>query len=195
MKVLVACEESQRVMIAFRELGCLAFSCDLQDCSGGFPEYHIKGDVVPVIEHNSWDLIIAHPPCTYLCVAGACNLVDKNGNIKDYQRYDRMLAAREFFMYFYNLTGVKVAIENPRPMARAGLPPYSQIIQPFQFGEDYSKQTMLWLKDLPLLMPECYALSARKFGESWCEVHRNAKDRSKTFNGVARAMAQQWGNL
>lgn len=192
MRVLVACEESQRVMIAFRELGHQAFSCDLQDCSGGFPEHHIKGDVIPVIEHNSWDLIIAHPPCTYLCVAGACNLVDKNGNIKDYQRYENMLAAREFFMFFYNLTGVKVAIENPRPMARANLPPYSQIIQPFQFGENYSKQTMLWLKDLPLLIPECYALSARKFGESWCKIHRSAKDRSKTFVGIARAMARQW---
>lgn len=115
MKVLVACEESQTVCKAFRERGHLAYSCDIKDCSGGHPEWHIKGDCVPVIEHNSWDMIIAHPPCTYLAVAGACNL-KKNGVI-DIQRYEKMLQAREFFMYFYNLQGVRLCIENPRAMA------------------------------------------------------------------------------
>lgn len=195
MRVLVACEESQRVTIAFRELGHLSFSCDLKECSGGHPEWHIKGDCREVIEHNSWDLIIAHPPCTYLSVVGACKLVNGCGEIINQQRYEKMLEAVEFFMYFYNITGCKVAIENPRPMKRCNLPPYSQVIQPFQFGENYSKQTMLWLKGLPLLFPSCYAESKRSFGQSWCAVHRTAEQRSKTFKGIAEAMAKQWGNL
>lgn len=194
MRVLVACEESQRVCTAFRERGHIAFSSDLKDCSGGYPEWHIKGDCRQVIENSSWDLIIAHPPCTYLCVAGACNLVGKNGKIIDNQRYERMLEAREFFMYFYNLTGVKVAIENPRPMARADLPMYDQIIQPFQFGDPYSKQTFLWLKGLPLLFPECYTLNKRSFNgcKSWCDLKSGSTQRSKTFQGIAQAMAKQW---
>lgn len=195
MKVLVACEESQCVAISFRELGHEAFSCDLKECSGNHPEWHIKGDCWSVIEHNSWDLIIAHPPCTYLAVSGACNLVSADGTIKDYQRFEKMLEAREFFMRFYNLNGVRVCIENPRAMARCNLPPYSQVIQPYQFGEDYSKQTLLWLKDLPYLIPDCYTLSKRSFGQSWCAVKSSPADRSKTFWGVARAMARQWGNL
>lgn len=190
MKVLIACEESQSTCKAFREFGHLAYSCDLQDCSGGHPEWHIKGDVIPVIEHNSWDLIIAHPPCTYLSAAGACNMYI-NG-VLDPQRYEQMLAARDFFMFFYNLEGVRLCIENPRAMRMANLPPYSQVIQPFQFGEDYSKQTLLWLKKLPYLIPDCYALSKRSFGESWCAVHRDAKMRSKTFPKVSAAMAKQW---
>ena len=193
MNVLIACEESQRVMIEFRKRGHNAFSCDLKDCSGGFPQFHIKGDCWSVIENNCWDLIIAHPPCTYLAVSGACNLVNGNGEIINQRRYELMLEARDFFMRFYNLTGVKVAIENPRPMARCNLPKYSQIIQPFQFGDDFSKQTFLWLNGLPLLMPNCYAVSARSFGESWCKKHHSSTLRSKTFPGIAKAMAEQWG--
>ncbi len=193
MRVLVACEESQRVTIEFRKLGHQAFSADLKDCSGGFPEWHYKGDVRPVIEHNSWDLIIAHPPCTYLAKSGSCCLVNGRGEIINQLRYEEMLKARDFFMYFFNLTGCKVAIENPVPMARADLPKWSQVIQPFQFGDDFSKQTCLWLNGLPLLMPECYAESKRIFGQSWCAVHRSAAQRSKTFPGIARAMAMQWG--
>ncbi len=192
MRVLVACEESQRVMIEFRKLGHQAFSCDIKDCSGGFPQWHYKGDCVPVIEHNSWDLIIAHPPCTYLAKSGSCNLV-KNGVVVNQRRYEDMIKAREFFMYFYNLNGCKVAIENPVPMARASLPHWSQVIQPFQFGDNFSKQTCLWLNGLPLLVPECYAVSKRSFGDSWCAIHRSAAERSKTFSGIARAMALQWG--
>ena len=194
MRVLVACEESQRVTMAFREMGHTAFSCDLQRCSGGHSEWHIRGDCFSVIESESWDLVIAHPPCTYLAKSGSCNLVNARGEIKDFERYEKMLSAREFFMRFYMLDdSIKVCIENPVPMARADLPPYSQIIQPFQFGERYSKQTCLWLKGLPLLMPECYTLNKRKFGESWCGVHRSPKIKSKTFQGIANAMAKQWG--
>ena len=108
LNVLVACEESQRVCMAFRNRGHKAYSSDIKDCSGGHPEWHIKGDCREVIEHNSWDLIIAHPPCTYLCNAGACNMY-RYGQIVE-ERYKAMLAAREFFMYFYNLEGVKVFI-------------------------------------------------------------------------------------
>lgn len=195
MKVLVACEESQVVTIAFRERGHTAFSCDIKECSGGHPEWHIKGDCVPVIEHNSWDLIIAHPPCTYLAVSGACNMY-KNGII-DRSRYDKMIQARDFFMYFYNLTGVRVCIENPRAMRLADLPQYSQVIQPFQFGDNYTKQTLLWLKDLPYLIGDCVGIGKRKSVgcKSWCDIHRNATQRSKTFTGIARAMAKQWGDL
>ena len=193
MNVLVACEESQRVMLAFRELGHNAFSCDIKDCSGGYPQYHIKGDCIPIIEHGCWDLIIAHPPCTYLARSGSCNLVNSSGQIINQLRYKEMLKAVEFFMYFYNLQGVKVCIENPTPMSLCGLPKWSQVIQPYQFGDDFSKQTCLWLKNLPYLMPTCYAESKRSFGRSWCEVQWNATQRSKTFNGIAKAMAMQWG--
>lgn len=194
MKVLVACEESQRVTIAFRDYGHRAYSCDLKDCSGGHPEWHIKGDCMEVIENNSWDLIIAHPPCTYLSNAGACCLFDSSGNIKNMERYEKMLQAREFFYKFYNLEGVKLCIENPKPFSAAGLPLYSQVIQPYEFGDPYTKLTLLWLKGLPLLFPDCYASNKRSPGGtlSWCDIHRSAVQRSKTFNGIANAMARQW---
>lgn len=198
MRVLVACEESQRVMSAFRKLGHNAFSCDLKECSGEYPQYHITGDCVPVIENNSWDLIIAHPPCTYLSRVSAVNLVDSKGNIKDFERYECMIKAREFFMYFYNLTGVRVCIENPIAMKRCNLPPYSQVIQPYDFGDMYSKKTLLWLKDLPYLIPD-YIVYNRRQGLSeckqWCLQYSDSTNRSKTFNGIANAMARQWGNL
>lgn len=194
MNVLIACEESQRVMIEFRKLGHRAFSCDIKDSSGGFPEYHIKGDCRDVIEYGCWDLIIAHPPCTYLAKSGSCNLIDGlTGKVKNFERYEKMLEAVEFFMFFYNLSGVRLCIENPVPMALCGLPKYSQIIQPFMFGDDYSKMTCLWLKELPLLIGDCYAENKRSFGSSWCKVYRSATQRSKTFSGIARAMAAQWG--
>lgn len=197
MRVLVACEESQRVTLAFRSFGHQAFSCDLKDCSGGFPEYHIKGDCLAVIESNSWDLIIAHPPCTYLSIAGACNLVDRNGNIKDFQRYDNMLAAVDFFYKIYNIEGVRLCVENPRPMARCGLPPFSQSIQPFEFGDNFSKLTLLWLKNLPPLIGDCYSANKRSAPDclSWTLLHSSPTVRSKTFNGIAYAMARQWGSL
>ena len=132
MRVLVACEESQRVCIAFREKGHEAFSCDIKDCSGGHPEWHIKGDV---IEHlNSvppfyYDLIIAHPPCTYLSVAGANLFYNKKTGYLNEERYASQREAVKFFMYFYNFENCKrICIENPRPIKSAGLPPHSQII-------------------------------------------------------------------
>lgn len=196
MRVLVACEESQRVCIAFREKGHDAFSCDIKDCSGGHPEWHIKGDVIEhlkTVEPFYYDLIIAHPPCTYLSVAGACNFFNKSTGERNEQRFAKQVEAREFFMFFYNFNGCKrICIENPRAMKSAALPPYSQVIQPYDFGDNYSKQTLLWLKGLPCLMPECIVRNRRSAAPSWVGTHRTAEERSKTFNGIAKAMAQQW---
>lgn len=194
MRVLVACEESQCVTIAFRKRGHLAFSCDIKECSGGHPEWHIKGDVIEHLKSvppNYYDLIIAHPPCTYLSVAGASNFY-KNKQV-NWERFEEQRKARDFFMFFYNFTGCKrICIENPRAMKTAGLPPYSQVIQPYDFGDDYSKQTLLWLKGLPYLLPNVIELNRRSAAVSWTALNRSPAVRSKTFNGIAEAMAQQW---
>ena len=194
MRVLVACEESQRVTTAFRKRGHLAFSCDIKDCSGGHPEWHIKGDVIEHLKSvpiNYYDLIIAHPPCTYLSVAGACNSY-KNNQVNR-GRFEEQRKAKDFFMFFYNFNGCKrICIENPRAMKSAGLPPYSQVIQPYDFGDDYSKQTLLWLKGLPYLIPTVIEFNRRSAAPSWTALNRSSAVRSKTFNGIAEAMAQQW---
>lgn len=196
MRVLVACEESQRVCIAFREKGHEAFSCDIKDCSGGHPEWHIKSDVIEHlnnVEPFYYDLIIAHPPCTYLSVAGACNFCNKSTGYINKERFEKQRAARDFFMFFYNYPYCKrICIENPRAMKSAALPPYSQVIQPYDFGDDYSKQTLLWLRGLPYLMPLVIERNRRSAAPSWVGIHRQAEERSKTFNGIAKAMAQQW---
>lgn len=194
MRVLVACEESQRVTISFRNRGHKAFSCDIKDCSGGHPEWHIKCDVIEHLKSVQpfyYDLIIAHPPCTYLSVAGAVNFY-KNNQV-NWERFEEQRKAREFFMFFYNFTGCKrICIENPRAMKTADLPPYSQVIQPYDFGDNYSKQTLLWLKGLPYLMPTVIELNRRSAAPSWVALNRSVEMRSKTFNGIAEAMAQQW---
>lgn len=194
MRVLVACEESQRVTVAFRKRGHHAFSCDIKDCSGGYPEWHIKGDVIEhlkSVQPYYYDLIIAHPSCTYLSVAGACNFY-KNGELNQ-ERFELQKQAVSFFMFFYNFAGCKrICIENPRPMKCAGLPPYSQVIQPYDFGDNYSKQTLLWLKGLPYLFPSAIEYNRRSAAPSWVALNRNVEMRSKTFNGIAEAMAQQW---
>ncbi len=194
MRVLVACEESQHVTIAFREKGHEAFSCDIKECSGGHPEWHIKGDVIEhlkIVEPLFYDLIIAHPPCTYLSVAGAVNFY--KGGQRNEKRFEEQRKAVEFFMFFYNFTGCKrICIENPRAMKSAGLPPYSQVIQPYDFGDDYSKQTCLWLKGLPYLFPSVMELNRRSAAPSWVLLNHSPVVRSKTFNGIAKAMAQQW---
>lgn len=194
MKVLVACEESQRVTIAFRKRGHLAFSCDIKNCSGGHPEWHIKSDVIEhlkTVEPFYYDLIIAHPPCTYLSAAGATNFY-KNNQVNQ-QRFEEQRKAREFFMFFYNYENCKrICIENPRAMKTANLPPYSQVIQPYDFGDNYSKQTLLWLKGLPYLFPTVIERNRRSAAPSWTAENRSAAERSKTFNGIAEAMAQQW---
>ena len=218
MNVLVACEESQRVCIAFREKGHNAFSCDIEPCSGGHPEWHIMQNVVPLldgrctfktmdgIEHTidgKWDLIIAHPPCTYMSKAGARFMYPVPGQIS-HDRLEKAMQAKEFFMRFYNADCNRICIENPTPLKVVGLPKESQVIQPYMFGDPYSKRTLLWLSGLPKLKPtniledfvpylpsNTGGFSRGKGGSRG--VAHNAKDASKTFWGIAQAMADQWG--
>lgn len=183
--VLIACEESQRICKAFRALGHYAFSCDLKPCSGGHPEWHIQGDALKQLANN-WDLIIAHPPCTYMCQGSATRMFPK-GKL-DLHRLKQAEEAKEFFMKFYNAACSHIAIENPRPLKIVGLPWATQIIQPFKFGEPWSKETHLWLKDLPLLKPTLIVPSHKCYTSAcW-----DAETRSKTFQGIANAIADQW---
>lgn len=204
MKVLVACEESQRVCISFRERGHEAYSCDIVDCSGGHPEWHIKEDALKVIEREHWDLIIAHPPCTYLSNAGACRLYPHKGEL-NMNRYAKGLEAKKFFMQILNADCPRICIENPVPSKVFELPPYTQMIQPYQFGEPWSKKTCLWLKGLEPLKPTQILTDYKPYVS--CGTSRNKgnpdkaghsraggdkKVRSTTFWGIARAMAGQW---
>lgn len=221
MKVLIACEESQRVCIAFRERGHEAYSCDIQDCSGGHPEWHIKGDALEAIRGGTivtcdgvshdigkWDLLIAHPPCTYLTASSAVRLFGKNHEIKDPERDAKGWAAKDFFMRLYNADIPLAAVENPAPLHRYSLPHYTQIIEPYMFGDPWKKRTCLWLRGLPPLtatdVVEPLGLwvgstSARAVGTGRIKStytlssHRDPRIRSKTFPGIARAMAEQWG--
>lgn len=220
MNVLIACEESQVVCKAFRELGHRAFSCDLQSSSGGHPEWHIKGDCLHLIngkcsfstedgvkhiQTDRWDILIAHPPCTYMSKAGARWMYPKAGIISQ-ERLALAMDAKSFFMRFINAKCDHIAVENPVPMKVIGLPPPSCTVQPYEFGEPYSKKTCLWLKNLPPLMPTeivndyvPYLPSntggvnrGQKFSRG---IAKNAKEASKTFKGIAKAMAEQWGSL
>ena len=220
MKVLVACEESQRVCMAFRERGHEAYSCDIQECSGGHPEWHIQGDVIAVLNgkcsfetadgtthkiEGKWDLIIAHPPCTYLSNAGARWLYEK-GKLNT-ERYATGLDGKKFFMAMLNADCARIAVENPIPSSIYDLPQYTQVIQPYQFGEPWSKKTCLWLKGLEPLHPTNIVEDYKPYcsSGSYRGTHDtkykgasrkggSAKSRSKTFEGIARAMAEQWGN-
>ena len=212
MKVLVACEESQRVCTAFREKGHEAYSCDLQPCSGGHPEWHIMQDVVPLldgrcnfkttdgIEHSidgKWDLIIAHPPCTYLSNAGA-RFLYPNGKLNE-ERLAKGMDAKDFFMRFYNADCEKICIENPTPSRVYGLPKYTQVIQPWMFGHPVQKRTCLWLKGLELLKPTeiVEERQSSKVPGNWFNKggKERQKNRAKTFPGIAKAMAEQWGEI
>lgn len=219
MKVLVACEESQRVCNAFRKLGHEAYSCDIIECSGGHPEWHILGDALKVINGNcdfitqdgekhtiigKWDLLIAHPPCTYLTNASAVRMRVKGKIVPE--RYAKAMEAKEFFMRFINADCDRICVENPVPLKIVNLPPYTQIIQPWQFGHPYSKRTCLWLKGLPKLEPtNIITEGVQPYVNGGCkDAHgnyrrfqgrkeRDAKTRSKTFEGIAEAFANQWG--
>ena len=245
MKVLVACEESQTVCKAFRKRGHEAYSCDIMDCSGGHPEWHIRGDVLPLlngdctfmtqdVEDNmenitpnhwirgKWDLIIAFPPCTHLCVSGARHFEKKRAD-------GRQREGIEFFCKFLNADCEKIIIENPIGIIsgkyikehfpdlaeKYGLPKEpTQIIHPWMFGDNYSKSTCLWEKGVKPLIPivteepemEWKEWVDKKTGKlkrqpKWFfDALRNAKTaeersniRSKTFPGIAEAMAEQWG--
>lgn len=202
MRVLVACEESQAVTKEFRRLGHEAYSCDVQECSGGHPEWHLQQDVTELLKEE-WDMIIAFPPCTYMSKAGARWMYPKAGEISP-DRYEKAMEAKKFFDLFYNHPCKRIVIENPRSLKVVGLPPPSQIIQPYQFGHPYSKATCLWLKGLPNLietevltefkpyLPSNTSAFAKGKGGSRGVAH-DAKTASKTFPGVAKAMAEQWG--
>lgn len=210
MKVIVACEESQEVCKAFRAKGHEAYSCDIIDCSGGHPEWHIKWDALALINGNcsfmtcdgtlhhisgKWDLLIAHPPCTYLSNAGARFLYPK-GELNE-ERLAKGLEAKDFFMQFYNADCKKIAVENPIPSRVYGLPPYSQTIQPYMFGHPVQKKTCLWLKGLPSLKPTNIVekRQSTKIPGNWFNKggKERQKNRAKTFPGIAKAMAEQWG--
>ncbi|XCH79024.1 MAG: DNA cytosine methyltransferase [Candidatus Dehalobacter alkaniphilus] len=207
MRVLVACEESQAVTKELRKLGHEAYSCDLEPCSGGHPEWHLQQDVIPLLAEK-WDMIIAFPPCTYLSNVGANRLFPQSGVINQ-ERYEKGLKAKEFFMQFYNADCPRIAIENPIATKIYELPPYAQIIQPYEYGHPFSKKTCLWLKGLPKLVPTEILDRGRERVTSWVSGGsknskgeprknkgtkiRDAKTRSKTFPGIAKAMAEQWG--
>lgn len=201
MRILVACEESQAVTIELRRLGHEAYSCDIQDCSGGHPEWHIKGDALELLKMK-WDMIIAHPPCTYMSKAGARWMYPSSGMI-DEERLAKAQAAKEFFLRFIKADCPRIAVENPIPLKAVGLPSPTQVIQPYEYGHPYSKATCLWLKGLPALQPTAIVdkkstytpsnTSAHAKGAGGCSgVAHDAKTRSKTFPGIARAMAEQW---
>lgn len=217
MKVLVACEESQRVCAEFRRLGHEAYSCDIQKCSGGHPEWHVVEDALRMLEHNinimtldgkvhfidKWDLLIAHPPCTYLSNAGARHLW--KGHVLNQERYAKGLDAKNFFLKFLNADCPKICVENPVPSRVYELPKYTQTIQPYEYGHPYSKRTCLWLKNLPPLQPTEIVEPVGTWCPSGSYSHKHsiqhkglftkdrAKNRSKTFSGIAKAMAEQWG--
>lgn len=218
MKVLVACEESQRVCMEFRKLGHEAYSCDIESCSGGHQEWHIQADVLPLLNGNcsfktvdgidhridgKWNIIIAFPPCTYLTVTGNSWFNIERYGDKAVQRYKDREKAIKFFMQFVNADCEKIAIENPVGIMSTEYRKPDQIIQPYMFGDAFEKRTCLWLKNLNQIEPTNivkppprYVLSSGNTMPEWyAKLGKNRqKIRSKTFPGVARAMAEQWGN-
>ena len=230
MKVLVGCEESQAVTIELRKLGHEAYSCDVEPCSGGHPEWHIMQDVIPLLngycEFNTidkqlhkidgkWNMIIAFPPCTYLTSAGTRHYsLRVNSAEKVQARISEREKAVEFFMAFANADCTKIAIENPVGHMNTSWRKPNQIIHPYYFGDDFKKRTCLWLKGLPELIPTnmlpvpkpkyyCNGEKCKGKAIGWCEGIKGttggqkgrAKARSKTFPGIAKAMAEQWAGI
>ena len=205
MKILVACEESQAVTKEFRKLGHEAYSCDILESSGGYPQWHLKQDVFPLLKQR-WDMIIAFPPCTYLTVTGNRWFnVEKYGE-KALERHQNRLDAIRFFMDFANAHCAKVAIENPIGIMSSKWRKPNQIINPWQFGDAFEKKTCLWLKGLSELEPTNIVEPPPRtqfksgksmpswYAEAWkLPKAERAKLRSKTFPGIALAMADQWG--
>lgn len=197
MKILVACEESQTVTVEFRNRGHEAYSCDILSPSGNHPEWHIQDDVKNVAEKD-WDMIVAFPPCTHLASSGARWFSAK-------QKDGRQLQGIDFFLYFTQLDCPKIAIENPVGIMSSKYRKPDQIIQPYQFGDSYQKTTCLWLKNLPKLIPtnivskgDFVLTKAGKKKPKWyadsfsLSSSERSKVRSKTFPGIAKAMASQW---
>ena len=184
MKILVACEESQAVTIELRKLGHQAYSCDIMDCSGGHPEWHIKGDVLKVLD-NGWDIMIGFPPCTHLSSSGARWFHEKRKDGRQQESID-------FFMSLVNSNIHHIAIENPIGIMSSIYRKPDQIIQPWQFGHGETKATCLWLKNLPKLKPTNVVEGREQRIWKLPPIPERAKIRSKTFKGIAEAMANQW---
>lgn len=187
MRVLAACEESQEVCKAFRDLGHEAYSCDLEPCSGGHPEWHLQCDALEMLKLR-WDMILAFPPCTDLAVSGARYFAQKRAD-------GRQEKSIKFFMEFAGADCPRIAIENPVGIMSTQWRKPDQIIQPWMFGHGETKATCLWLKGLPLLTPSDIVEGREQ--RVWRMAPRpdRAKMRSKTYTGVARAMAEQWGGI
>lgn len=209
MKILVACEESQAITKELRKLGHEAFSCDLLPCSGGHPEWHYQQDVFDVI-YKGWDMMIAHPPCTFLAVSGARWMYNKDGSVNQ-ERLKKQNEALEFVQKLMDAPIEKIAIENPISVISSKIRKPDQIVQPWQFGDKAQKSTCLWLKNLPKLEPTnivekgefiefIYKKGVKKRQPKWYfDALKNAKTpeerrtlRSKTFKGMAEAIAKQW---
>ena len=198
MKILVTCEESQAVTKEFRKLGHEAYSCDILECSGGHPEWHIKGDVLPLLEQK-WDMIIAFPPCTYLTVSANKWYKEqperKSGTLVGKAREAAREEAISFFMKFYNADCDRIAIENPIGVMSSRLRKPDQVIQPWMFGHGETKATCLWLKGLPKLIATDIVEGREQKLHYLSPSKDRAQLRSKTFPGIAKAMAEQWGKL
>ena len=216
MKVLIACEESQAVCIAFRKRGHEAYSCDIQPCSGGHPEWHIQGDAIKEAYSGKYDLMIGHPPCTYLSYVGTRHWNEPG-------RLEKRLDALTFFAKLWLAPIEKICLENPKGCASPTITKYTQEIQPYYFGDKYTKTTWLWLKNLPPLIhaktnelfynkthtkkPDylyiCQGEKSKGKKIGWVEGIKGtnngqdgrSKARSKTFPGIAEAMAEQWGKI
>lgn len=199
MRVLIACEESQAVCKEFRKLGHETYSCDILPCSGGHPEWHIQKDIFHVLHgtiHGDWDLIIAHPPCTYLCNSGVCWLYNKDKS-KNIKRWEQMKIGALFFKSLLNSVCDKIVIENPimhKYAVEIIGKKQDQIIQPWQFGHGETKATCLWLKNLPKLKPTDIVKGREQRIHKLPPSKDRAKLRSKTYPGIAKAMAEQWGS-
>jgi hypothetical protein len=198
MRVLIACEESQSVTKEFRKLGHEAYSCDILDCSGGHPEWHLQQDVTELLRQD-WDMIIAFPPCTYLTVSANKWYKDQpkrqSGALVGAERRAARKEAVEFFMMFASANCEKIVIENPIGIVSTFYRKPDQIIQPWQYGHGETKATCLWLKGLPLLKSTNIVEGREQRLHCLSPGPDRAKLRSKTFSGIAKAMAQQWGAI
>ena len=189
-RLLVACEYSQTVTSAFLNRGWDAYSCDLLPCEGKYPVRHYQNDAQRICLNQSWDLIIAHPPCTYLTATQARKYYH-NGLLYSI-RFEKMLLARDFFMFFVHCLQLPRAIENPRPLKVCALPRETQVVCPTMFGDIYTKRTYLWLYDLPPLLP----ITAKPLQtKQWVKYKKSPHDRSKLSPYLANAMAEQWSPL
>lgn len=208
MKVLVACEESQRVCIAFRERGHEAYSCDILEPSGGHPEWHVQGDCLKILsggvittmdgikhEIDKWDLLIAHPPCTYTSNAGAKHLF--RGHKLNLERYYKGLCGKALFQTILMADCDRIVVENPIPSKIFDFPEPSQVIQPYEYGHPVSKKTLLWEKGVEPLKPTNEVEPEANCHEAGTWFMKGGKDRqqnrAKTFPGIAKAFASQWG--